>query len=91
MKNQVTFTPEVLTSCTLYNDLTLLVIYERLNFLENNLALIAMYCYLHPSRPEEGYPPLRDWFLSRFLPSHRAYASALLAVWGFRLGFCVAL
>jgi hypothetical protein len=43
MKSQLTFTPEVLTCCTLYNHwdyyLTLLVIYERLNILKNNLAL----------------------------------------------------
>ena len=43
MKSQLTFTPEVLTCCTLYNHcdyyyLTLLVIYERLN-------ILAMYCY----------------------------------------------
>ena len=44
MKSQLTFTPEVLTCFTLYNHcenyyLTLLVIYERLNILTNDLAL----------------------------------------------------
>ena len=67
MKSQLTFTPEVLTCCTLYNHcdyyyLTLLVIYERLN-------ILVMYCYnLHLAQPEEDWPPLRAWFLSRFLP-----------------------
>jgi hypothetical protein len=59
MKSQLTFTPEVLTCCTLYNYyyLTLLVIYEHLN-------ILAMYCYnLHPAKPEEDWPPLRAWFL----------------------------
>ena len=56
---------------------------------------------LHPAQPEEVWPPLIAWFLSRFLPrfwpfyevipSHRASTPALLAVWGFRLGFCTAL
>ena len=61
MKSQLTFTPEVLTCCTLNNYcdddyLTMLVIYERLN-------ILAMFCYnLHPAQPEE------DWFPSRFLP-----------------------
>jgi hypothetical protein len=73
MKSQVTFTPDLLTCCTLYNHcdyyLTLLVIYERLNILENNLALMVMYCYnRYPAQPEEDWPPLRAWFLSRFLP-----------------------
>ena len=50
MKSQLTFTPEVLTCCTLYNHcenyyLTLLVIYEHLN-------ILAMFC-LHPAQPEE--------------------------------------
>ena len=62
MKSQLTFTPEVLTCCTLYNHcdyyyLTLLVIYERLN-------ILAMFCYLHPAQPEEDWPPLIAWFLS---------------------------
>jgi hypothetical protein len=43
MKSHLTFTPEVLTCCTLYNHcdyyFTLLVIYEGLNILKNNLAL----------------------------------------------------
>ncbi|KAK6301849.1 hypothetical protein J4Q44_G00279020 [Coregonus suidteri] len=43
MKSQLAFTPEVLNCCTLYNHcdscLTLLVIYERLIILKNNLAL----------------------------------------------------
>ena len=47
MKSQLTFTPEVLTCWILYNHcdyyLTLLVIYECLNILKNNLALMAMY------------------------------------------------
>ena len=53
MKSQLTFTPEVLTCCTLYNHcdyyyyLTLLVIYERLN-------ILTMFCYnLHPAQSEE--------------------------------------
>ena len=88
MKSQLTFTPEVLTYCTLYNHcgyyyLTLLVIYERLN-------ILAMFCYnLHPAQTEEDWPPLRAWSLSRFLPrfvpfpldfpSHRDSTSALLS------------
>ena len=49
--------------------LTLLVIYERLNILETNLALMATHCYnLHPAQSEGDLPPLRAWFLSRFLP-----------------------
>ena len=73
MKSQVTFTPDLLTCCTLNNHcdyyLTLLVIYERLNILENNLALMVMYCYnRYPAQPDEDWPPLRTWFLSRFLP-----------------------
>ena len=56
---------------------------------------------LHPAQPEEDWPPLIAWFLSRFVPrfwyfygvfsSFRASTPALLAVWGFRLGFCTAL
>ena len=52
MKSQLTFTPEVLTCCTLYNHcdyhyLTLLVIYERLN-------ILVMFCYnLYLAQPEE--------------------------------------
>ena len=95
MKSQLTFTSEVLPCCTLYNHcdyyyLTLLVIYEHLN-------ILAMYCYnLHPAQPEEDWQPLRASFRSRFLPrggfpSLRASTTALLAVWGFRLGFCIAL
>ena len=67
MKSQLTFTPEALTCCTLYNHcdyyyLTLLVIDERLN-------ILTMFCYnLHPVQPEEDWPSLRAWFLSRFLP-----------------------
>ena len=79
MKSQLTFTPDVLSCCTLYNNcdyyyyLTLLVIYEHL----------AMFCYsLHPVQPEEDWPPLRAWFHSRFFPDRRASASALLAVSG---------
>jgi hypothetical protein len=41
MKSQLTFTPEVLICCTLNNHCdyysTLLVIYEHLNILKNNL------------------------------------------------------
>ena len=67
MKSQLAFTPEVLTCCTLdkqcdYYYLTLLVIYEHLN-------ILAMFGYnLQPAQPEEDWPPLIDWFLSRFLP-----------------------
>jgi hypothetical protein len=55
MKTQLTFTPEVLTCCTFYNHsdyyLTLQVIYERLNILKNDLALMAIYSYnLHPAQ-----------------------------------------
>jgi hypothetical protein len=49
MKSQLTFTPEVLTCCTLYSHcdyvLTLLVIYEHLHLLKNNLALMTIYSY----------------------------------------------
>ena len=96
MKSQLTFTPEILTCCTLYNFchyyLILLVIYERLNILKNNLVLMAMYSYnLHLAQPEEDWPPFRALFLSRVFPSHCASTSAFLAVWGFSLGFCIAL
>ena len=84
-ESQLTFTPGVLTCCTLYNHcdyyLTLLVNYERLN-------ILAMFCYnLYPAQTEKDWPPLRAWFLSRFLPkflpfkdvfpSHHASTSAL--------------
>ena len=56
MKSQLTFTPEVLTCCNLYNHcdyyyLTLLVIFERLN-------ILVMYCYnLHRhSQKRTGHP-----------------------------------
>ena len=43
---------ETCVHCEYY--LTLLVIYERLNILKNDLALRAMYSYnLHPAQPEE--------------------------------------
>jgi hypothetical protein len=100
MKSQLTFAPEVLTCCTLdnyydYYYSTMLVIYEHLN-------ILAMFCYnLHPTQPEEDWPPIIAWFLSRFLPrfwpfygvfpSHHDSTPALLAVWGFRLGFCTVL
>ena len=67
MKSQLTFTPEVLSCCTLDNHcdyyyLTLLVIYEHFN-------ILAMFCYnLHLAQPEEDWPPLLAWFLFRFLP-----------------------
>jgi hypothetical protein len=45
-KKQQTFTPQVLTGCTLYKHssgyLTLLVVYEHLIILKTGLALIAM-------------------------------------------------
>ena len=55
MKSQLTFTPEVLTCCTLDNYcdyyLTMLVSYEHLN-------ILAMFCYnLHLVQPED-WPPL---------------------------------
>ena len=55
MKSQLTFTPEVLTCCTLdnycdYYYLTMLVIYEHLN-------ILVMFCYnLHPAQPELATP-----------------------------------
>ena len=64
MKSQLTFTPEVPSCCTLYNHcdyyyLTVLVIYECLKILKNDLALMTMYSYnLHPAQPEEDWPPL---------------------------------
>ena len=63
MKSQLTFLPAGLTCCSLYNHwdyyLTLLVIYERLKILKNDLALMAMYSYnLHPVQPAEDWPPL---------------------------------
>ena len=67
MKSQLTFTPEVLTCCTLDNYcycyyLTKLVLYEHLNILD-------MFRYnLQPTQSEEDWPPLIAWFLSRFLP-----------------------
>ena len=40
---------------------TMLVIYEHLN-------ILAMFCYnLHPTQPEEDWPPHIAWFLSRVL------------------------
>ena len=65
MKSQLSFTPDVLTCCTLYNHcdyyyLTLLVIYEHLN-------ILAMFRYnLYLAQPEEDWPPLRALFLSKF-------------------------
>jgi hypothetical protein len=99
MKSQLTFTFVVLTCCTLYNHcdyyyyLTLLLIYELLN-------ILAMYCYnFHPAQTEEDWPPLRAWFLSRFLPSFsrefflvtvlQHLHCLLFGVLGF--GFCIAL
>ena len=79
MKSQLTFTPEVLTCCTLYNHcdyyyLTLLVIYEHLN-------ILAMFCYnLCPAQSEEDWPPLMAWFLSRFLPRFCPLASSTPAL-----------
>ena len=57
MKSQLTFTPDVLTCFILYNHcgyyLTLLVIYERVNILKNDLALMTMYSYnRHPAQLE---------------------------------------
>ena len=50
MKCQLTFTSEVLICCTLYNHcdyyLTVLVIYECLNILKNNLELIKGHVLL---------------------------------------------
>ena len=68
----MTFTSEVLTCCTLYNHcdyyLTPLIIYECLNILKNDLALMVMYSYnLHRAQPDEDWPPLRAWIPSRFL------------------------
>jgi hypothetical protein len=71
MKSQLTFTPEVLTCCTLdnycdyYYYLTMLVIYEHLN-------ILAMFCYnLHPVQPEEdfflGFGLSREFFLATVL------------------------
>ena len=77
MKSQLTFTPEVLTFCTLYNHcdyccyLTLLVIYERFN-------ILAMFCYNHPAQLEEDWQPLRAWFLSRCLSREFFLATMLL-------------
>ena len=64
MKNQLTFTHEVLICCTLYNRhyyyLTLMVIYECLNILKNDLALMNMYPYnLHMAKSEEDWTTLR--------------------------------
>ena len=100
MKSQMTFNPEVLTCCILYNHcdyyyFTLLVIYEHLN-------ILAMFCYNLPrhSQKRTGYPSepgsslgfFLGFGLSReFILSHHASTPALLAVWGFRLGFCTAL
>ena len=72
MKSQLILTPEVLTCCILYKHcdyyyLTLLVIYEH-------LKILAMFCYnLHLAQPEVDWPPLRAWFLSRFLPKIRPF------------------
>ena len=86
MKSQLTFTPEVLT---LYNHCD----YYYLSMLN----ILAMFCYnLYPAQPEEDWPPLIAWFLSRFLPrfwpfqgvfpSHRALHLHCLVfgvlVWG---------
>ena len=55
-----------------YYHLTLLVIYEHLN-------ILAMFCYnLHPAQPEEDWPPLIFWFLSRFLPRFRFFLATVL-------------
>ena len=71
-ESQITFTPEVLTCCTLdnycdYYYLPMLVIYEHLN-------ILAMFCYnLHPAQPEDAWPPLIAWFLYRLLPVFRPF------------------
>uniref|UniRef100_A0A4W5M5H5 separase n=1 Tax=Hucho hucho TaxID=62062 RepID=A0A4W5M5H5_9TELE len=34
-----------------------------------HFKILSMFCYnLHPAQPEEDWPPLTAWFLSRFLP-----------------------
>ena len=80
----MTFTPEVLTCCTLYSHcdyyLTLLIIYERLNLLRNNLTLMAMYPYNpHLAQPEEDCPLIRAWFLSRYLPRFLSFYRVVIA------------
>ena len=72
MKSLLTFTPEVLACCTLYNHcdyyyyyyyLTLLVIYEH-------FKILAMYCYNHhPSEPGSalGFYLSREFFLATVL------------------------
>jgi hypothetical protein len=72
MKSQLTFTHEVLTCCTQYNHcdyyLTLLVIYEHLNILKNDLALMSMYSYnVHLVQPEKTTPPEPGSSLGFFL------------------------
>ena len=61
MKNQLALTPEVLNHFTLYNDcdyLTLLVIYEHLNSLKNDLAKMAvlLYNFHQHSQKKTGHP-----------------------------------
>jgi hypothetical protein len=83
MKIQMTFTSEVLTCCTLYNHpdyyLTLLDIYEHLNMLKNNLALLAMYSYnLYPSEPDSSLGFFLASYLSRELFLLLLYLHCLL-------------
>ena len=72
MKSQLTFTSDVLTCCTLNNHcdyyfFKLLVVYEHLN-------ILAMFCYnRYPEQPDDDWPPLTAWFLSRFFPRFLAF------------------
>ena len=94
MKSQLTFTPEVLTCCTRDNHcdyyyLTLLVIYESLNILKNDLALMVIYSYnLHRAQPEEDS---LGFFLGSYRSSYRSreffLATMLLHLHCFLFGF----
>jgi hypothetical protein len=99
-ESQLTFTPEVLTCCTLYNHWLLFDpaghrwTFEHLEE-RSGLALFIISTWHshmmtgHPSQPGSSL----DFFLGSCLfwgvfTSHCASTSALLAVWGFWLSFC---
>ena len=105
MKSELTFTPEVLTCCTLYNhcdySLTLLVIFERLNMLKNDLALMYSYSFrkIMLSRTKKGYSavpigePFEDtlfWFQIEPFPERVLHETQKSSNWnqkGFSKGF----
>ena len=65
--------------------MALLVIYKH-------VISLAMSCYnLHPAEPEEDWPPLIAWFLSRSLPRFLPFWGVFPSHRALHLGFCIAL